>query len=207
MGSNQSFYSVTITNPNASADLSAPSDGFIDFNTVENYSTNLETATLSFVQSTAKRRANIRYRILILEMNNVCNCYILPSSLQATNGAINTPPSAISFQLIIEHGDSSLYTNDENNPGSYLTGIAALTRMISRSLMYSKTNNGVYGDFKINIYDPTATTTVGPYASSTPFPRTGERIDYLEVGALCKSFSVADSTVSVTKLMTDLPPT
>lgn len=208
MGSSQSFYSITITNPNSTTDLASPSDGFVDFNTVEDYVSTLETVpiTFTFPLSTAKRRANVRYRMILLQMGLVCNCYVLDTSIAQFGGSLILPPTSVSFQLIVEHGDSSLYTNDENNPGQFLTGIPALTRMISRGLQTNKISITAFdGYYKSNVYDPTPTTTTGSYGGVNPFPRTGERVEGLDIGPICSDLAAADGTVTITKLFADLP--
>lgn len=195
-----SLYDIVITNANYSSDLSAPSDGFIDYNTLENYGVSLETTPsgLTFALSLAKRRANIRYGQLILQMNLITNSYIILPTLSAPGATYKTSASSLSFQVMIEHGDTSLYTADELNAGQFLTGTAALTRMLARGIMFTQTLNSVYGDPKINVFDPTSADTVGTPGSTTSVPRTGERINSFAVGPLSDNLTDAGAMVSIT---------
>lgn len=200
MSSSGSFYNIVITNANSSADLAAPSDGFVDSMTLENYDVSLETTPngLTFALSTAKRRANIRYREIILQMNFITNAYIMPATIVQTGGSITTPPTSIAFQLVIDHGDSSLYTADELNPGQFLSGVNALARMIARGLQYSQAPNGSFGNPIINIFDPTSATTPG---NTTSVPRTGERIESFTVGPLASNLTTAAALITITPVL------
>jgi hypothetical protein len=202
-----SVYNVVITNPNSGADLSAPSDGFVDFNTLQNYNVSLETtpAGLTYALAQAKRRANVRYNEIVLQMNLITNCYIVPNSLVATGATYKTPATSLSFQVVIEHGDATLYTADELNVGQFLTGTAALTRMIARGLMYVQTINNDYADPKINVFDPTSANTFGTPGSTTSVPRTGERVASFAVGALTNNLTSAGSAISITPVIQSNP--
>jgi len=202
MASSGSFYNIVITNAHSGSDQAAPSDGFVDFNSLAAYGESLESPSgLTYALALAKRRANIRYQEIVLQMNLITNVYISPASLVATGGSYNTPPSSLSFQMIVEHGDTSLYTADELNAGSFLTGTAALTRMIARGLQYVQTPSGSFGDPIANVFDPTAADTFGTPGSTTSVPRTGERMVGLSVGALASNLTTAGALVNITEIL------
>lgn len=204
MPNNFSAYNIILTNQNSGVDLAAPSDGFVDPNTLEQYGESLESTPsgLTFALSEAKRRANIRWGQVILQMNLITNCYIEPNSIVVSGGTYNAPPVSVSFQVIVEHGDSSLYTADELNAGSYLTGTVALSRMICRGLQYVQTPSGSFGDPIANVFDPTSSDTFGTPGSTTSAPRTGERMIGLSVGSLASSLTAAAGIVSITQSTT-----
>lgn len=204
MPSNFSAYNIVLTNQNTGSDLAAPSDGFVDPKSLTQYGVSLESTPtgLTLALSEAKRRANIRWGEIILQMNLITNCYIEANSIVASGGTYNTAPVSVSFQVIVEHGDASLYTADELNAGSYLTGTAALTRMIARGLQYVQVPNGSFGDPIANVFDPTSTTTYGTPGSTTSAPRTGERMMSLPVGALASNLTTAAGIISITQSTT-----
>lgn len=177
------FYQVTISPPSG---LSVPSDGFIDNTKIEQYMPT--TVPTNYAASQSKVRANLRYNLMINEIGMMANCYV--SSVVANGADANTPPSSFVFTLEVERGDGALMTWDELNPGTELSGIAAITRTIARALVANRTTNAT-------IYDPSMLTTVG---NTKLWDRTGSRIDSITVGPLASTLAAASALVSITAL-------
>jgi hypothetical protein len=180
MGSSIQVYAITITNGITGSSASG-TDGFIDSTKLETYCgqlggwSGLETAPndvlapgLTLALSDAKRRANLRYRRMIIEIELMANVRVLPDTI-TTNASGITEGASFSFQLVAEHGASSLTTRDELNPGMFLFGAAALERAIARSLTDSQT-------VAIDVYDPTTSDSTG-LGASVGIARFGVRLN------------------------------
>ncbi len=187
-----SFYRITITNPGG---LSAPNDGFIDPTPLEDYVTSFESppSGLTLALSTAKRRANQRFLELTVQLGLAQNIYIDTSvtSISTPSGAYDTEPSSLTFTAEVEHGDSTLVTPDELNAGQYLTGTAALSRMVQRALIHNQTS-------EMSVIDPTMTVTTG---NATTYIRYGRRIANIAVGPIAGSLTAAGSLVTITTIL------
>ena len=185
-----SIYSITLTNSLATV---SPSDGFVDNTRTESYVTSLENPPADFVLalSQAKRRANVRYREMILQFARVGNIDIGLLSIVATGASYKTEPTAFTFTVLVEHGEASLVTDDELNVGQQLTGQAALKRLIARALTYTDT-------LEIEVFDPTPKTTIG---NALLRPRFGLRILPLVVGAITASLTIAEGLVTITPIV------
>jgi hypothetical protein len=179
-----SFYRVQIS----ATEGAAPRNGFVDPNTVERYRLGGEPVGFNYAAAVAKERANIRWEGMIGRLGLMANCYI--SNIVTVGSDASTAPNPLSFTLEIERGDSVLYTEDELNPGAALTGIAAIKRCIARAL----TDNRIgFGD----IYDNTPIQTEGTTVAS---PRTGLRVDRIEVGQVSDNLLAAEVTIAVTRI-------
>ncbi|RYF17657.1 MAG: hypothetical protein EOO77_11590 [Oxalobacteraceae bacterium] len=118
------LYTVTI----AGASKAAPADGFIDVTTIEQYMAQ-GSVPATYAQTTAKERANIRYKFLREQMQMDANLYL--TNFIATGGSATAAPSSVSFTVEVERGDYVLFARDETTPGLELHGIDALVRMMS----------------------------------------------------------------------------
>jgi hypothetical protein len=165
MGSSIQLYAVTITN-GITGNSGSGTDGFIDSTKLETYCgqlggwSGLETAPnavlasgLTWALSEAKRRANLRYRRMIIEIELMANVHILSNTI-TTNATGVTEGASFAFQLSAEHGAASLTTRDELNPGLFLFGAAALQRAIARALTDNQT-------VATDVYDPTTADSTG----------------------------------------------
>ena len=190
-----SVYAITISNPGGT---SAPSDGFIDPTRVEEYIPDLSEAPSDFTiaLSTAKRRANLRFQNLLQQMGIAGNMDVDPNSITTPGASYKAEPSSFGFQVLLPYGDSELYTPDELNPGSALSGIPALTRIVARALVWSGTRT-------IDVYDPTALVT---FATSMAYPRFGERVAPIQIGGVETSLATAASLVTVVTKFDNYPP-
>jgi hypothetical protein len=221
--STPSFYTILINNVSGYPET-APNDGFIDKNTVEDYARmnnlNLETGIVGFTlaQSEAKSRANARYHNLLLQLNRVCNIVVDEGRYQDSLGYMshivytgspnyNTEPASIQFKVMVDRGDSSLQTWDELNPTVLLTGTAALTRFVVRALASPP---GVplstpATDVSLNatVYDPTATESPG---NTNSLPRYGRRIELLDVGPVVFGGSTAANYTAAAGMVTITQP-
>jgi len=204
-----SFYTLTITNGGTGI---APGDGFIDNTSFQDYLSELSFKTtgklypdiidpatgggafppsgLTVAATTAKRRGNLRYNRLIATLQYSTNIYLDQRSIVKTSAAWNLPASAFVATLWVEHGESSLITPDELNPGVLLTGVPALIRMASRSLTYETAS------INTDIYDPTPLATIGN-ALGVSVPRFGVRIGNIAIGPVVTDLTIADSLVTI----------
>jgi hypothetical protein len=165
MASSVQAYSITITNGN---DNSAPNDGFIDNLTIPQYYTSLETtpSSLTFALTCAKRRGNFRWVEINNQLSMVANCYVDWHSF-TSDATGKTEASAFAYQIYAEHGDASLITADELNPGQFLTSTACIRRCIARALAAVLVQEA-------DIFDPTSSTSVP--VGTTSVIRFGDRI-------------------------------
>jgi hypothetical protein len=192
-------YSVTITNPNTSIDLSNSANwanaGFIDSKTYSQYANGAidsSGVTASFV----KQRGNVRFGFLQQQLQFEQNIYI---SNVVTNNAPNSNPAlatvnSITFVATMERSETPVMTRDENNSGVILTGNAAIKRMVARALVEGSTNLRAAAD---------------PTGSGLSYGESGTRANAIHVVAQTTSFvtnpianslSSAESLVSVTAL-------
>lgn len=194
MASGIQIFNVTITNGSAGA---APADGFIDSKKIENYAESLATTPsgLTLDLCMAKRRGNLRYTQIINQLQQMANCHIMSITAAGADAAIE--PTSFSFQLWTEQG-GVLITEDENNPGTFLTDAAAIIRCIARALtahLFRQTD----------VVDPTSTLSVG-IGASVSVPRHGVRVlpdsanPVLEVAPYAADLATAESFISVTPM-------
>lgn len=179
----QTTYRVTIQGATAPA----PGNGFIDNRKIEDYMAAGSTP-VTYAQAEAKERANMRYETLIAKIQQFANIYV--SDIAAPNANAITEATTFSFTATVEHGASSLVTQDEINPGDTISGVAALRRAVARALVVSKTDFG-------EVYDPTVSTAPGNPAA---VPRRGPRISRIEFGALANNLTSAEALVTVTSI-------
>lgn len=165
MASSVQAYSITITNGNSNSE---PNDGFIDNLTIAQYYTSLETTPsgLTFALTRAKRRGNFRWVEINNQIGLVANCYI-PKITITSDATAKTEASSFAFTLYAEHGDASLITADELNPGKFLTSTACLTRCIARALAAAFLKEA-------DVFDPTDAISVPD--TTTSVIRFGDRI-------------------------------
>jgi len=201
MTSNPSFYRISISGSSGSA----PNDGFVDNLRMEDYLSNSVGAdginessldnfspTVTLTNSLAKRRANIRYNGIVAQMGLVTTIYI--SNVVAFGANATTPATTFNFDVLVDHGDGSLATWDENNPGTVITNsVAVLARTVSRALIANVT-------VQADVLDPTANTGTGVLASSKSVPRYGVRYESLSVGPVYSTLTTANAAITVTPL-------
>ena len=213
------FYTILINNVNGFPQA-APNDGFLDNYTVQNYAAindlNLETGIVGFTlaESESKSKANARYHNLLLQLNRDCNIQVQEYTIGA-NGVrtstvvktgspnYNVEPTSIQIVVMVERGDPSLQTWDELNPGTLLTGTAALTRFVVRALTSPPTGvgTGVGSDIslKMAVYDPTASAVAG---NTTAVPRNGVLVTSLDVGPVVAGSNVVTNYTNAAALVT-----
>lgn len=195
MPSSQTLYSITITNGNAGV---SPNDGFVDNRQIQNYTADLISAPAGYTFATceAKARANFRYHDIIMQLGMVGNCYVTEMVSNddpniTEDATATTEATSFQFYIIVEHGDASLITADEYNPGQYLTGTACLQRCVGRALLNDSIRT-------VAVFDPTDSATAGNTASVTRF---GTRvISGFEIGPYATNISNANANVAVAKI-------
>lgn len=175
------LYSVTI----AGVNNSAPNDGFVDFFTIEQYMAQGSMPS-TYDQTTAKERANIRYKFLVQQLQVCANMYV--TGWVSNGGSAIAAPTSVTFSLEIERGDSVLYTLDETANNAPLVGTDALVRLIARALCETRTTVS-------DVYDPTKMTTPG---NSTQVARYGVRETTIVVGPAYSNLTAAANAITVT---------
>lgn len=128
------YYRVSIPNITGAA----PNDGFIDNAKPFEYITRNDDGSLSGFSTTddlalAKVRAYIRYTKILQQIEQVMNVYDVVDVIK-TGADENTEASTFEMTLIFDREMDFMVTEDENNPGTMLTGIDAIKRFISRAL-------------------------------------------------------------------------
>lgn len=106
-------------------------------------------------QSIDKTLANSRWQMVINQLEIFSTPFLMNDLLGTGNYDGSAPLTTLSFTVGYEHPDQ-ISTEDELNPGTVLTGTAAIKRAVARGLTASYT-----GNFKV--FDPT-TETRGSYA-------------------------------------------
>ncbi len=193
MASSTQLYAVSLINYYSTN--SAPSDGFVDPNTIQSYysydtynTTNYYSVSatqyafettpsgLTLALCTAKRRANHRWNEIIRQLELVSNVIIFPASIVVTGGSAPgwtptaTPPTpCLTFQMAVPFGDSGIMTLDETvGTPTYLSGPTAITRCIARALIADQFR-------EMDVFDPTSSTSVP--AGNASCVRFGVRIN------------------------------
>jgi hypothetical protein len=180
------FYNVAITALTGSTN----GGGFIDNKKIEHHMLT-DDGPSDADESRDKERANIRFDTMVAKLGLLGNLYM--SNVVATGANSTTDASSFTFTVESEHGDSTLYTEDENNSGVYLTGNAAIKRSVARALIIDRND---FGDY----YDPTMSNAVVNSGETVSAVRVGTRIEHVIAGALANSIANAEAAITVTKI-------
>lgn len=165
----------------------APRDGFIDPTTIEAYRA-AGSSPATYAQSVAKERANVRYRILVSELQRNGNLYI--GTVTAAGADAVTAPASLVLDVTPDLSFDPVQTEDETDPGAILTGTDAIKRMVARALM-----RGTEG--RREIFDPTLSAAPG---NTTQALRRTPRLEDLTTGPLVASLAAAEASVTVVAL-------
>lgn len=181
-----SSFLVTI----AGVTAAAPADGFIDNSSIEVLMA-APGATLptTFAQSQAKERGNVRFGFLQQQLQFEGNIYI--SDIVAAGSDPVTQPTSFVFHATMEREEANYQVHDENNPGQFLTGPAAVKRLVARALIEGR-------DVVRAMYDPTQTVPVSGFAGA--YSRQVARTETLTVAKLAANLTAAEALVTVTRL-------
>jgi hypothetical protein len=153
MSVNRIFFRVTIVDTGFST--TPPADGFIDNTKVWEESAFAPEGTpgtaVPTSTATGKRKARGAYRWKLLQ-NHLQDGQALAyfgnvTDTGGVDGTIDSPPTEISFTVGYDKELSDIRTNDELNPGTQLTGVAAVKRMAVRCFCYNYNAN-------LQRYDP-----------------------------------------------------
>ena len=120
---------------------------------------------LTYALCEAKRRGNVRYREIINQLAIITNAYTYEQKNSTGPYTISdatalTEATSFQFWIIVEHGDPSLITADELNPGAFLYSTDCIQRCVARALIADIFQ-------KIDIFDPTASLSTGTYGSTS----------------------------------------
>lgn len=157
------------------------------------------SAGLTWALCEAKRRGNIRYREIINQIQIITNAYVTSQPYNAnpyviSDATATTEATSVEFRMIVEHGDASLITPDELNPGQFLYSVNCIQRCIARALTID-----MFREY--DIFDPTVSTTTGSWGSTYAVPRFGVRINPaadFEIGPYASSIAQANTLITVT---------
>lgn len=174
------LYDITI----AGVTAAAPSDGFIDYKTVYVYDNEVSSVPSTYAASLAKSRANLRHKSVVMAIQFYSGMKIEDVTLGGSPNS-NTAPSNIVYQVDCDL--TQVHTPDENNPGTVLSGIPAIKRIIARALVKSETR-------PMEVLDPTTSTAPG---NNTAWARSGPRVNIETVGPLYASLTLAEAGVTV----------
>lgn len=115
----------------------APQNGFVDDK--ESYEFDPLPTTLD--NSLAKERGNVRYEEIIRRLGtNIDPVNHTPRQINAPGRDGDTAPTAFDFTVAFERPEY-LQTEDENNPGSTLSGTDAVQRFVARALVTHRKDN------------------------------------------------------------------
>ena len=181
-----SIYDVVING--ASYTGAAPADGFIDQTTSYAYMAQGSAAPSNLANAKAKMRANRRFVNIQNSMQFMCNAY--STTVTATGAGPNTAASSITIRFTFEHGVSSLSTADENNPGTFLTGAAAIKRCAARAMIRNDVRTMEY-------YDPTVYTGRLLDGGANPGSPRSAVINSETIGPLAANLAAAEATITV----------
>lgn len=162
----------------------APADGFIDPTTAEAYRA-AGSSPSTYAESVAKERANVRFRILVSELQRDGNLYA--TNIVAAGADAVTAPTSLVFDVTPDLAFSPVQTEDETDPGTYLTDEDAIKRMVARALMRGTTG-------RREIFDPTLSPAPG---NTTTALRRTPRLEDLTTGPLVSSLASAEAAVTV----------
>ena len=145
-------YRVTINK----LETTAPGDGFIDPTLANNYLDDSTGEITGWPSSNslalAKARANVRWGIVIEQLGLNLNVLGI-KDVVVTGADINTAPSTVSFTVVYDR-PSALFTNNEYDSGTVLTGTDAITRFIERALLITRVQNYTVLNSVSNVPDP-----------------------------------------------------
>ena len=126
------FYYVTITDGGGLASA-GDADGFYDPVKSELHAVKPTT----YANSLKKERANMRYDFLIEQLSLRGNVVEVLDDV-AVGSSGDNDPTAMNLTIVYDN-PANVITEDELNPGTFLTGQAAVTRMAARSMLYDIT--------------------------------------------------------------------
>lgn len=184
-GVKMNIYDITI----AGVSGAAPSDGFIDPQTVYAYTNATPSDHPStYATSLAKSRANRRNKNLINSIQFYSGMHIISMTVGGTPSCDVAPTSLI---VRVEIGDvNSISVADESNAGATLTGLPAMKRIIARPLVNSET-------IMLEVLDPTTNNAPG-VNNATAYARAGARFNIETVGPLYTTIAAAEASITLT---------
>lgn len=144
---------------------------------------------LDLATSTARARGNVRYRMMLDQIQLMANAYACNFDYYATVGTT-------SLTLYFER-DEFVMTPDETTPGITLFGVAAVERCIARSMLKSKTTLR-------DVYDPTPSVGIQNTTSLARNPVIVSDVVaaplVASTGNLATDLATAAAAITVTKL-------
>jgi len=164
------WYHITVTNLTGAA----PADGFIDHQNPQDFPAFPSTLALS----RAKERARMRYEGMLQQLALV---QMMSRTMNIVATASTEDTEATDFQITVQY-DRPEYvaTEDEDNPGTILEGVDAVTRFVARALVVDTIVNR-------EIYDPTV---------SSGNPR-GPVIEEVTAGKIAADLATAEAAITV----------
>lgn len=163
---------------------SAPKDGFIDNLRPRDYDPFPSTRS----SSEAKERGNIRYEEIIRQLStNISPVNHTPRKIVAPGRDADSAPTEFNFTVVFDRPEY-LRTEDENNPGVFLTGEDAVKRFVARALVTRREDHR-------EIFDP-ETQTVG----STTLLTNPQQILLIVTDSIANDITTAEGNITVNEI-------
>ena len=154
-------------------------DGAIDKLSPELYAAaNNDTLPTTLNFSLDIERTNMRYEAVIRSVSEDIQP-LQTSAIVTTGRTEDDPATAIQFTLVYDRPEF-LYTEDEDNPGSFLTGVDAIKRYVARGTVNDEIMNR-------QIYDPDS-------------PKNEPQILKVTATKLFADVSTAEASITVTEV-------
>mgnify|MGYP001551615492 CR=1 FL=1 len=131
-------------------------------------------------------RSNMRYEALIRGASTTISPLFTPN-IVVTGRTVDSPATQIELTLVYDRPEY-LVTEDENNPGTELTGVNAITRFIARALVVDEVENR-------QIYFPAPT----PESALTVQKNQPQIID-VTADALFADLATAEANITVVEI-------
>lgn len=170
-------YSVTIT-------------GAVDNLSQEKFATSSSDFPTTYNNSKDIARSNIRYHEVIGQLLTLGE--VVLDNISRVGRTKDAPASSLSFDLTYSR-DRIYYlkTEDENNPGTYLTGPDAIKRVIARAL-----STDYYQNF--SFWDPTVRVTrTNTNTTSQTTPPRGWAYEQVDATKLYADVATAEAAISI----------
>jgi len=171
------YYRVVING----ADFAESDDGFIDDTTPEGYGPSNLPTTLAY--SLKKEAANFRWQEIIQQISMTQSPIFVGSIAKGGDPDGDTAPTTFSFTVGFDR-DDAVYTYNDEDDGSTMTGTTAIKRLVARAMMTAIAAQNTV------VYDPTTVDSVV----------IGQCIRSVGATAISEDLSDVEDTITVTQI-------
>lgn len=164
--------------------------GAVDNLSQEKFATTSSDFPTTYNNSKAIARSNIRYHEMIGQLLTLSDFKL--DNISSVGRTKDAAATSFSFNLTYYRDRISyLKTADETNPGTYLTGIAAIKRVIARAL-----STNYYQNF--SFWDPTVRVTrTNTNTTTQTTPPRGWAFEQVDALALFASVTLAEAAITI----------